>query len=41
MIARILPQDVITNLCYTKRQEIRLMENVPAEDHWKTYLETV
>ncbi|WP_137700105.1 glutamine synthetase family protein [Marimonas lutisalis] len=41
MIARILPQDLITNLCYTKRQELEGMQSIPAEEQWKPYLETV
>ena len=40
-IARCLPQDLIENMCYTKRQELRRMREVAPEVQWKTYLETV
>ncbi|MDU8926569.1 glutamine synthetase family protein [Alisedimentitalea sp. MJ-SS2] len=40
-MARILPGEVIRNLCYTKRQEIRRIDALPVEDRWKVYLETV
>jgi glutamine synthetase len=40
-MARILPRDLILNLCYTKRQEAERMKEVPAAEQWKTYLETV
>ncbi|PIE14441.1 MAG: glutamine synthetase [Rhodobacterales bacterium] len=40
-IARILPADLIRNLCCTKRQELREMAAIAPEEHWKTYLETV
>ncbi|WP_372614366.1 glutamine synthetase family protein [Aquicoccus sp.] len=40
-IARILPRDLVSNLCYTKRQELEGMKAIALEDQWKTYLETV
>lgn len=40
-MARILPQDLIRNLCYTKRQELERMSGIAPQDQWKTYLETV
>ena len=40
-LARILPPALIDNLCATKRQEIRLLAGIAAQDHWKTYLEAV
>jgi len=40
-IARVLPQDLIRNLCYTKRQEMQKIADVAPEEQWKTYLETV
>jgi len=41
LIARIFPAGLIRNLVMTKRQELRLLRDIPEEDHWKTYLETV
>ncbi len=41
MIARIFASGLIANLLMTKRQELRLMADIPATQHWKTYLETV
>ena len=41
LIARLLPQDLIRNLCYTKRQEIRKHAEIAPQEQWKTYLETV
>ncbi|MHA7850046.1 glutamine synthetase family protein [Roseovarius sp.] len=41
MVARILPEQLIANLVMTKRQELRLMRDIPTETQWKTYLETV
>jgi glutamine synthetase len=38
---RIFSPDLIANLVMTKRQELRDMSEIPARDHWKTYLETV
>ena len=40
-IARLLPRDLIRNMCYTKRQELRKIEAISPEELWKTYLETV
>ena len=41
MIARIFSPGMIRNLVMTKRQELRLMSDIPEDEHWKTYLETV
>lgn len=41
MIARILPGPLIENFCMTKQQEYDKLQNIPEEDHWKIYLETV
>jgi len=41
MIAGIFPKMLIRNLVLTKRQELRLMGDIPEADHWKTYLDTV
>ena len=41
MIAKIFPSGLIRNLVLTKRQELRLMADIPEADHWKTYLNTV
>ena len=41
MVARIFPPEIIANLLMTKRQELRLMSDIPEAEHWKTYLETV
>ena len=41
MIKRIFPALLIENMGYTKRQEMRLMAERPAEEHWTVYLETV
>ena len=41
MIARILPAQLIENFSLTKRQELDGLKNIPQEEHWKTYLETV
>jgi len=40
-IARAFPKGLIRNLCMTKRQELRLMADIPDVQHWKTYLGTV
>ncbi|WP_422029295.1 glutamine synthetase family protein [Roseovarius sp.] len=40
-IARTFPRGLIRNLCMTKRQEVRLMSDIPESQHWKTYLGTV
>ena len=41
LIARIFPPDLIRNYAMTKRQEIRRLAELPEEEHWKVYLETV
>ncbi|PKQ11121.1 MAG: glutamine synthetase [Alphaproteobacteria bacterium HGW-Alphaproteobacteria-1] len=41
LMKRIFSPDLIANLVMTKRQELRDMSEIPARDHWKTYLETV
>jgi len=41
LIARILPQALIENLCLTKQQELYLLAEIDVSEHWKTYLETV
>ena len=41
VIARAFPKGLIRNLCMTKRQEVRLMADIPESQHWKTYLGTV
>ena len=41
LIARIFGPGLIRNLVMTKRQEHRLMQDIPTGEHWKTYLETV
>ena len=41
LIARILPQALIENLCLTKQQELSLLAEIDVSQHWKTYLETV
>lgn len=41
LIARILPAQLIDNMCQTKRQEIARFESIPPEIHWQTYLEAV
>ena len=41
MIARILPAQLIENFSLTKRQELDGLKNIPQEEHWKIYLETV
>lgn len=41
MIARIFPPGLIRNMVMTKRQELRLMAERPASEHWKVYLDTV
>lgn len=33
--------DLITNLVLTKQQELRLMGDIPKDQHWKTYLDAV
>lgn len=41
MIAEMFPDELIRNLVLTKRQELRLMADIPQADHWKTYLNSV
>lgn len=41
LMARILPRDLIQNLCYTKRQELDEMQAIPEEQRWISYLEAV
>ena len=41
LIARVFSPMLIRNLVMTKRQELRRMQDIPATEHWKTYLETV
>ena len=41
MVAKIFSPGLIRNLVMTKRQELRLMSDIPPGEHWKTYLETV
>jgi len=41
MIARIFSPEIVANLVMTKRQEHARLSAMPAEDHWKVYLETV
>ncbi|WP_101065977.1 glutamine synthetase family protein [Roseovarius salinarum] len=40
-IADIFAPGMIRNLVMTKRQEMRVMARIPADEHWKTYLDTV
>ena len=41
MIARIFPEALVKNYVLTKRQEQERLAELPPEQHWKTYLETV
>ena len=41
LMAEIFSDVLISNLVLTKRQELRLMAQIPQEHHWKTYLNTV
>ncbi len=41
LIHRLFPALLIENMGYTKRQEMRRMAEIPADEHWKVYLETV
>ncbi|SEL00385.1 glutamate--putrescine ligase [Roseovarius azorensis] len=41
LIARIFDAELIRNLVMTKRQELDRMSDIPRDQHWKTYLETV
>ena len=41
LIAAIFPAGLIRNLVMTKRQEMRLLAEIPEAEHWKTYLGAV
>lgn len=41
IMARIFTPELITNFTMTKRQEIRRLADLPPEEHWMVYLETV
>ncbi|QGX97857.1 glutamine synthetase [Roseovarius faecimaris] len=41
LMRAIFPEGLITNLVLTKRQELRLMADIPQEQHWKTYVNAV
>lgn len=41
LIARIFAPDLIRNLAMTKRQEITRFADLPPEEHWLSYLDTV
>ena len=41
LIARILPQALIENLCLTKQPELSHLTEIDVSEHWKTYLEPV
>ncbi len=41
LIAKIFCPMLIRNLVMTKRQELRLLSEIPEDEHWKIYLETV
>ena len=41
LIADIFPEQLIDSFVRTKRQEVRLISEIPVEQHWKTYLSTV
>jgi len=41
LMARILPANLIRNLAMTKRQELKLFAERPADRHWLSYLESV
>ncbi|EAQ01882.1 glutamine synthetase family protein [Pseudooceanicola batsensis HTCC2597] len=41
LIERIFPGQLIRNFALTKRQEMARISEVPPEQHWHTYLETV
>ncbi len=41
MIARIFPAELIRNMVMTKRQELRLLAEIPETRHWEVYLGTV
>ena len=41
LMARIFTPELIRNFAMTKRQEIRRLAEIPPEEHWLVYLETV
>jgi glutamine synthetase len=41
VMARIFTPELIQNLTMTKRQEVRRLAELPPEEHWMVYLETV
>lgn len=41
LMQAIFPGELIRNLVLTKRQELRLMAEIPQDQHWKTYVNTV
>lgn len=41
LLRRILPDDLLRNLCLTKRQELALFAERPADRHWQLLLEAV
>ena len=41
LIAAIFPEMLISNLVLTKRQELRLMAEIPAAEQWKAYINAV
>lgn len=41
VLAQIFHTDLIANMVLTKKQEIRLMAEIPKAQHWKTYLDAV
>ena len=41
LIKRILPKELIKNLCLTKRQELSILADIDVSEHWKYYLESV
>lgn len=41
LMRTIFPEELIRNLVLTKRQELRLMAEIPPDQHWKTYINAV
>lgn len=41
LISAIFPDELVRNLVLTKRQELRLMADIPESAHWKTYINAV
>ena len=41
VLTQIFHTDLIANMVLTKKQEIRLMAEIPKAQHWKTYLDAV